>query len=102
MKTVPLPTAAVHRLGPQQGACTPRSPLRKAGSLLIMTFVDPWIDMPLPVWGQPTHPCRSGPNCAMSPSRAAAGIRSVASGSVDVDRGALDHDTGGALNHHAA
>lgn len=68
MKTVALPTFALHVFAPQQAAWTPGSPMRSAGRRLTLTSGEPWIAGPVPGWGHAGQPCASNWMAALSPS----------------------------------
>src|SRR4051794_23999155 len=72
--TVPEPLTAVQVFGPQQTACTPLSPRRSAGFLLMFTFGEPTIAGPTPGCGQARQPCTQAGTFDLSPRRPAPGI----------------------------
>src|SRR3954467_3225253 len=61
-------------LGPQHAAWMPRSSCRAAPRPLIETSGEALTIGPMAGCGQAGQPCASAPTCALSPSRAAAGI----------------------------
>src|SRR5690349_14768621 len=69
MNTVPLPTLAVHVLGPQHAMWTPVSSTRIAGSLFTLTSGDPMIAGPTAGWGHAGQPWASAGTFDLSPSR---------------------------------
>ena len=77
MKTVALPTFAVHVFAPQQAAWIPGSPTRSAGRRLMLTSGEPWIAGPVPGWGHAGQPCASNWMAALSPSLPCPGTRTA-------------------------
>src|SRR5689334_7670822 len=69
MNTVPLPTLAVHVLGPQHAMWMPVSSTRIAGSLFTLTSGEPMIAGPTAGCGHAGQPCASTGTLDLSPSR---------------------------------
>ena len=69
-----LPPTTCQVFEPQQEACTPLSPLRRAGLWLMVTVVEPVTAGPMTVWGQAGQPWLSCRALALSPSRAIPGM----------------------------